>query len=457
MLAVYLAKTNTESILPFKHSTRLGIALAGLSIIIACAFLINEHTLFPYWVALLPTSGAVLIILANAQLRNWGGLVAIGLISYSLYLWHWVIISYFHIYLGKSPNAIALLLAIALSFVLAFLTTKYIEPLRHSKSKYTAASLILGSVLIGTGGKLINDTEGIPNRDSLNYLSQYNIEFKRTPSRDEECNTYVTSHLQEERKFEYCRTNIHPGTQKLIVITGDSHAHTLFPGISDVAIQYGYNTVLLANSSCPPLLGFMWGKHEKQIAHCQNRIRQILAILERDPRIEKVVIATRGPTYIHGEVKGKFSVASVTTSLNTNETPDRLTYETYFNGFENSLAKISGIHHIKNIYYYLENPELDFLPRDVIPRPFDYWGLSEHNSTISRKLYQLRMEKYRKLTLNKTAMFPKATVVDVEPYLCKKDRCFTYKEKVSLYADDDHFSVSGSHYIANSTEHIVFR
>jgi len=136
--------------------------------------------------------------------------------------------------------------------------------------------------------------------------------------------------------------------------------------------------------------------------------------------------------------------------------PIRKTYETYFNGFRETLFQLNEIPHVKNIYYLLENPELDFLPKEAVPRPYDTWGISTQGNTMDRSLYRLRMERYREFAYEKSSNFSKVKIVDVEPYMCKGNRCFAFKNGNFLYADDDHFSVFGSNYIAVKIEDLLF-
>jgi len=428
----------------------------GLALIISSAILIDQDSLYPYWLGLFPTIGTVLIIIANQQLGYYAGLVGVGLISYPLYLWHWVIISFCYIYLGKKPNTESFFFAIGVSFLLSYLTYKYIERLRHTKSNKILISLILIAISVGIGGKLIKHYNGIPSRSHLSYFEKYSLEFKRTPATDEVGNSYVSSIIQENREFNYCRANFNEKNSKLVAVIGDSHAHAIFPGIAEVANKNGYDTILLANSSCPTLIQFMWGRNPKEINICQTKIRQILKVLELDKRIEKVVLVTRGPVYMHGDFKGTFTKETIINSSNNFLHPDRQTYETYFSGFKKTLSQLNKFDNIKDVYYFLENPELDFLPKEVIPRPFDFWGVSIQDSTVDRELYRLRMEKYRSLVFEKSSYFSNVHIVDVEPYMCEGDKCLSYKNGNFLYADDDHFSVFGSLYIARKTEHIIF-
>src|SRR5665213_1291264 len=69
---------------------------AGISAIGASVFLFNDATAFPGIAALMPTLGAAAIIVANedhstmaGKLLSYPALIWVGLISYSLYLWHW--------------------------------------------------------------------------------------------------------------------------------------------------------------------------------------------------------------------------------------------------------------------------------------------------------------------------------------------------------------------------------
>ena len=78
---------------------------AGVALIIAGFTLVNDMRSFPGWWALLPTTGAFLLISAGADAWLNGVLsnrvfVGIGLISYPLYLWHWPLLV-----LGRIINA----------------------------------------------------------------------------------------------------------------------------------------------------------------------------------------------------------------------------------------------------------------------------------------------------------------------------------------------------------------
>jgi len=434
------------------NSNRL-FAVAGGIIIIISALLINGRMVYPGFLAIAPVLGAVLIILANSQLPTYLGLEKLGLISYPLYLWHWILISFVFIYLGRHPSVSALLITVFSSLAFAFLTYKYIEPLRYFRK--STPYLILVLVSIGLVGVYIDKEKGLSGRASVDYLAGLSIQFHRTPAKDSICTQYASSKLKTQLLFDYCRAQ-NVNLDKLIAIIGDSHAHVLFPGMAEIANKYGYGALLIANSSCPTLIGFMEGRNEKDVKICQDKIKQILKILKEDKRITKVVMATRGPVYIHGEVAGKFTSKSVAESLlaQNKKEKNNLTYDDYFSGYRSTIKKIESMEHINNIYYMIENPELDFLPKEVVPRPYDVFGISANRNTMDRKLYLKRMSVYRWYVEN--IKFSKLVLLDPIDALCDKDNCMSFKNGKFLYADDDHFSVYGSFYIAKFFEKIIF-
>ena len=245
------------------------LMLSGLIVIILSAVIIDSETVYPGYWAMLPVLGAVMLILSNAKLPTYMGLSKLGLISYPLYLWHWVLISFLYIYLGRKPSDIALVSVVTLSIILSYLTYQYIEKVRYKKR--ATRPLVLSLVLVGFFGFYISQNQGIAERSNISYFVESAVQFKRTSAQDYGCIEYSNKLLGEKQTFNYCRSS-NLDKDKLIAIIGDSHASVLFTGISEVALKNGYGTILLANSSCPPLKGFLWGKNPKEVSECKLKI-----------------------------------------------------------------------------------------------------------------------------------------------------------------------------------------
>lgn len=95
---------------------RLGIAL----ILLSYAF-ISEDNLWPGYLALIPTMGAYLIILANrcdSAFTNNVVFQKIGLWSYSIYLWHWpVVVAIYYFSLTEQWIYIGMVVSILLGYI----------------------------------------------------------------------------------------------------------------------------------------------------------------------------------------------------------------------------------------------------------------------------------------------------------------------------------------------------
>lgn len=446
-LAIWMLDKNSVSNIP--------MLIIGVALILSGAWIISDQSIYPGWLALLPTIGAIFVILSSSCFANWMGLVKVGLISYPLYLWHWVILSFVTIYLGRQPDNLETFFGVLLSLGLAYLTWISVERVRYVQSAYIPIFLLMGLISIGVAGAYIKKNDGLPDRGHLDYLKQVNLQFERTPHIDDKCENLVRQKLSSERLFYYCRSDAIKSS-KIIAVIGDSHAHAIFPGIVEEARNRGYGTLLLANSSCPTLSGFLWGKNKKEIDECQEMIEQILTVVKADTRIEKVFISTRGPVYMHGEVKGEFTEKSVLESLTVRKKSKDQNYESYFSGFDKVLNILNSYDSVKAIYYFLENPELDFLPKDVVIRPFDRWGISVLDSVVDLDLHKLRMKKYKQGMIDVGQRFSKLTIIDPTHFMCDMEKCYSYKNGEFLYADDDHFSVFGAKFASTNFNEVIF-
>lgn len=138
-----------------KFSTYLSVI--GIFSILISYFLFTPSTLHPTSLTLLPVLGTVLVLLFSESGNIVGKVLStkilsmIGLVSYSLYLWHQPVLAlmkkYYSIHL--EPNQI--FLSIILIFLLSFLTWKYVENPFRDKQKFSqnkVFKLSLASIFI---------------------------------------------------------------------------------------------------------------------------------------------------------------------------------------------------------------------------------------------------------------------------------------------------------------------
>lgn len=123
------------------------IGWIGLIGLILTGALFDVSTMFPGYIAAWPMTCALLIILSGNKETKYGVknflampiMIKLGGVSFGIYLWHWVLLSFYKYNISENPGIISGILIIALSIVLSFITTKYIEaPIRKAKSNKVA-------------------------------------------------------------------------------------------------------------------------------------------------------------------------------------------------------------------------------------------------------------------------------------------------------------------------------
>lgn len=190
MAAVYLNRNGAR---PGSMAIKQFSSLAGLLMIVGSIALFDEATPTPSLYALIPTVGAILIILYAAEgtiaycLLGSRWMVAIGLISYSLYLWHQPLFAFARIYLQTPPSQALYSVLIAVAFLLAYISWKLVEnPFRKKTvvkgsvfwsltvafiSGYTAFGLYLNQTY-GMASRVFDSSVKISEMDKRAYNSR---------------------------------------------------------------------------------------------------------------------------------------------------------------------------------------------------------------------------------------------------------------------------------------------
>ncbi|HQQ62508.1 MAG TPA: acyltransferase family protein [Pseudomonadales bacterium] len=145
-----------ERFLVIAGRSRAGIVLrqlisaSGFIGLLAAIFMLTSKTVFPGWAALLPVAGTVCLMAAgpdtaiNRYVLGNPVFVAIGLISYPLYLWHWPLLSFPKIVQGLDIDSTTRISAVVLAVLCATLTYWLVEkPLRHQGKKVSLVLLLL--------------------------------------------------------------------------------------------------------------------------------------------------------------------------------------------------------------------------------------------------------------------------------------------------------------------------
>jgi peptidoglycan/LPS O-acetylase OafA/YrhL len=255
---------------PNRQIQRIGAVVVGLALMIASAVLFSSSTPFPGENALMPCLGAALFIWGNTGTegqvpRNpFVRLFAFfGLISYSLYLWHWPVLIFYRRMLGTSPeytrlNAYDKTALFAVSIALAYASYRFIEqPIRLRTLAQTRRSLFTGAAIASLGLLTIGGAgitmDGFPGRVDQRIAAIANFSKYRITELYESNRCFLSGRQKFSDLNPDCMKT-EPNAKNLLV-WGDSAAAHYIHGFRTVAPR-GLKISHASYSACFPLYDF---------------------------------------------------------------------------------------------------------------------------------------------------------------------------------------------------------
>jgi peptidoglycan/LPS O-acetylase OafA/YrhL len=245
---------------------RNAVTIIGMGLIVFAAVAFSSSTPFPGFAALAPCLGAALIIAGG---ETGGSLVAralstkpavfVGLISYSLYLWHWPIIVFQKIstiLITGVSDRVGGLVAFAAALVIATLSWKFVElPFRNGSLKLSGAPLFgaacASSFLVTAFALGMLLTQGFPSRfpSEAVRVASYLDYGTKDEYREGSC-FLLPSAKSETFDSETCLRQ--DPTKKNYLLVGDSHAAALWYGLAKTLD--GINVMQATAAGCKPTL-----------------------------------------------------------------------------------------------------------------------------------------------------------------------------------------------------------
>ena len=246
------------------------IEWSGLALIASSYAFIDKENSWPGYLALLPVLGSFLIIQASRNDSFITGNIAfqkIGSWSYSIYLWHWplvVSIAYF------SLNDSYLFVGLALSILLGYLSSKYVETIKFNINKTRLTSYLnykpahIALVVFATASATFINNGFISRFDEIDNITdlESNRESSEIYYRTKLMNAFSNDGEPYENSFlctldggrQSTSSAIECLTKKLgksgYLIIGDSHGRDALH-----ALKLSYpntNFSMLHQSSCVP-------------------------------------------------------------------------------------------------------------------------------------------------------------------------------------------------------------
>lgn len=208
--------------------------------------------------------------------------VALGLISYSLYLWHWPIIVFPKYVLIRELTIAEIGIALALMFVCATLSWRFVErPFRSNRISRRRLLVLMagGAAAVATVAAVILLGQGLPGRLPANVAR-----LNEAIDRNYRCSLQTNLMVEGSRGCAIALPSGDPRDAD-VVLLGNSHAQMYSPVVASVLSERGQRGLLLFAYSCPPLTGFNY-------PGCAKQIEPSIAAAINLPRARTVILAT---------------------------------------------------------------------------------------------------------------------------------------------------------------------
>ena len=238
---------------------RQALSLSALAVLLACMVLYSSTTPFPGASALPPClAAAVLIYCGDAtltgKLLSTAPLTYIGRISYSLYLVHWPVTVLLRHYNLRAPTTFEIVLIVAVSFVLAHLSWKFIEqPFRRPRAetpRWRVMTVAAASLLVTAGiGAVFVATGGLPSR-----VPGYAQEDVSAQNEWRERTCFLSADQKADAWNLTACTRVN-GAGPEVLLWGDSFAAHYVPGLIQEP-RFRGKLIQYTAAGCPPALNY---------------------------------------------------------------------------------------------------------------------------------------------------------------------------------------------------------
>jgi len=408
-------------------------AIAGLVLLVGSILLFDSNTPFPSYHALAPVVGTTLLIWAHhsgpstiSKCLEFPLVVRIGLISYSLYLWHWPVIVFSKWYFVDESETLIRLTALFATLVLSLLSYKYVEtPVRRRRLVFTdkrvaigallsSASIVIISVVVfTTGNSRIVDSDGA--------INAYYTEARSAEANRGDC----IDRVRKQKSTVSCKYNYSTTAEKTdIFIWGDSHASSIVPAFDLVAKQNLWNLEFSATTGCQSVVGM------HRVDYSQQCEETNLAVAEHIQK-SKFPIVILVSSFVNNVSKGKLRDINSDTNIDSEKASAEFAIR-----FKETISLIQNSGSLAVVY--TEEPRLD---RDPVLHNLNRMlvGKEPIQSELTIDDHLERISSTYEMMDNSGIDFR----MDYSPFFCP-NRCKTSELGKSLYKDISHISNYGA-------------
>ena len=442
-------------------------SLLGLAMLVVAIVGYDGLTPFPGFAAMLPCAGAALVIAAGEGGGTPGGrilslppLAWTGLISYSLYLWHWPILAFARILFNRELRTWECVGLVGLIFVVAWMSWRFVEtPFRNARTAvgssrpWVLGGLTTSVVFIGIGAVLFL-SGGLPERspEVARWVDEQEKEAD-TVLMHSPCLVWGAA-LPPVQGCLFGAGTFNTNTLGAslldrdgealgysVVLWGDSHAAHLAPALEEIGEHLGVTIREISKAGCPPLPGIRFFPANAMTMDCPAFNGAVLNEILGDKQIRVVVLAARWIALAEGKM------AMPMTGLNRNASDSRQLFIWSLEKTIEALVK-SG----RQVVIVGQVPEPGVNPVACLGRArFHHWSETPCVAMSAKRVAEVEAVVNQSLS---AAVNGNAGVHVVHLYelLCGEERCEIARGGQLLYWDGTHLSVAGARWIENGME-----
>lgn len=419
---------------------RDAMGFAGAVLIAWAVWTYDRWMAFPGVAALAPCLGAALVIYAGQQANivaralSAKPVVRVGLISYSLYLWHWPVLVFTQIALNRALDPWEIYACIALSFALATLSWRFVErPIRkHRGLEWRAlfGGAAAAVTITALCGAAVASARGVPER------MQPEIRKILAEERDHEPRMDICFGLtaHDVRRGRLCRIGSTQAATPSFILWGDSHADALLPAVQKVAQQNGRAGLFAGTDSCAPLLGVVRPDAPK----CKP-FNDAVAKLATKSTIREVILDARWSKNAYGTARGEGDWRIFPHDDEGEGTDLMSTEAVFYRGLERTVRKLTRAG--KRVVIVASVPEAGY----SVPRMMAHMRIDGDERKLTHSLSAfLAHQKFVFSALKRMRERYGAKILYPHEILCATGKCELSLNDRPLYRDEHHLSVFGA-------------
>jgi peptidoglycan/LPS O-acetylase OafA/YrhL len=425
------------------------VSLAGLILVLGGIVLIPAGEGFPGALALIPVAGAALILAGLGsdnpvnRLLALPPMVGLGLISYSLYLWHWPVLILSGHWRGGAGGPLETALWLALALALSVASWAWIErPFR--RPAVPGPAVLAGSVVAGIAalgfGLYAWRSDGAPGR----FAPEVQLHIAASAGFLQDWSRCSRPADGPFAGVETCA--IGPEGPAQVIIWGDSHLRALMDGLALAATEQATPSLIIWHAGCPPLFGLT--KQESaatpaQDAACTAANAVMQAALTGPAAPPRLLIVGRWNYYAQGAGIGRDAHNTITLGAAPPLTAAPQA-DLYAAAWDHTLATLAP--HVPQIFVLRQVPELPGYDSRQVAAALAH-GRMTHDQAQALMTLDPASAAPRIMAaeapLTAAAAAGRVTLLDPWPLICKPI-CTARQDGAIWYHDNNHLTNQGA-------------